>query len=317
MPRVQKKYHFIYKTTCTITNRFYIGMHSTDNVSDGYVGSGKRLWYSISKHGKENHICEILEYLPDRKTLSEREKEIVNLILIKDPLCMNLALGGEIPCSIGFVNVIDENGNKFRVHLDDPRYISKELVGHTKGKLVVKDKENNKFHVELTDPRYLSGELVQYSKGKILIRDQNNKKFKVELTDPRYLSGELVGIWKNKKHTEETKKKIGDKNSIALSGRKTGMCWVQNIELNKSIRIKKEDIDQYINTGWLRGRTCHNDESKRKISLNSLKKDNKGVNNGNFNKRWISNINLNQSKYVNKEDLDYYLDQGWLKGKLK
>lgn len=29
-------------------------MHSTDNLDDGYVGSGKRLWNSIKKHGKEN-----------------------------------------------------------------------------------------------------------------------------------------------------------------------------------------------------------------------------------------------------------------------
>lgn len=50
----RRKYHYIYKTTCTITSKFYIGMHSTDNLEDGYVGSGKRLWYSINKHGKEN-----------------------------------------------------------------------------------------------------------------------------------------------------------------------------------------------------------------------------------------------------------------------
>lgn len=90
----RRKYHYIYKTTCVITNKFYIGMHSTDNLEDGYIGSGKRLWYSINKHGKDNHICEILEFLPDRNSLKAREKEIVNEELIGEELCMNLQLGG-------------------------------------------------------------------------------------------------------------------------------------------------------------------------------------------------------------------------------
>ena len=83
MPRKNRQYHYIYKTICTITGKYYYGMHSTNNLEDGYLGSGKRLKYSINKHGKENHIKEILEYLPNRISLKEREKEIVNESLIK------------------------------------------------------------------------------------------------------------------------------------------------------------------------------------------------------------------------------------------
>lgn len=63
MSRKQKKYHYIYKTTCLMTCKFYVGMHSTDNLEDGYLGSGKILGYSLNKYGRENHIKEILEYL--------------------------------------------------------------------------------------------------------------------------------------------------------------------------------------------------------------------------------------------------------------
>ena len=42
MARKEKQYHFIYKTTNIITERYYYGMHSTDNLEDGYLGSGKR-----------------------------------------------------------------------------------------------------------------------------------------------------------------------------------------------------------------------------------------------------------------------------------
>jgi hypothetical protein len=96
MQRAEKrKFHYIYKTTCLITHRYYIGMHSTDNLEDGYVGSGQRLWHSIRKHGKENHKCEIIEFLDSRESLKNREREIVNKEALKDSQCMNLALGGE------------------------------------------------------------------------------------------------------------------------------------------------------------------------------------------------------------------------------
>ena len=96
MQRAQRrKYHYIYKTTCIITNRFYIGMHSTDNLEDGYVGSGKRLWHSINKYGKENHVCQILEFLESRDDLKAREKEIINQEMLNEDLCMNIGLGGQ------------------------------------------------------------------------------------------------------------------------------------------------------------------------------------------------------------------------------
>ena len=89
------KFHFIYKTTCTVTARYYIGMHSTSNLNDGYLGSGRRLWLSIRKYGKANHNMEILEFLPDRISLKEREREIINESLLLDPMCMNLQPGGQ------------------------------------------------------------------------------------------------------------------------------------------------------------------------------------------------------------------------------
>lgn len=91
----RRKFHYIYKTTCLVTNRYYIGMHSTDNLDDGYIGSGQRLWHSINKHGRDNHQCEILEFLDSRAALKIREREIVNEEMLKDSQCMNLKVGGD------------------------------------------------------------------------------------------------------------------------------------------------------------------------------------------------------------------------------
>ena len=91
----QRKYHFIYKTTCKVNDKYYLGMHSTDDLSDGYLGSGNLIAKSIKKHGRENFSIEILEFLPDRASLKLREAELVNEEKLTDPLCMNLRLGGE------------------------------------------------------------------------------------------------------------------------------------------------------------------------------------------------------------------------------
>jgi hypothetical protein len=95
MPRKEKKYHFIYKTTNLLSGKYYIGMHSTDNLEDGYMGSGKRLRYSLNKYGKENHKVEILEFFDSREALVEREKWIVSLNEIAKEECMNLVVGGQ------------------------------------------------------------------------------------------------------------------------------------------------------------------------------------------------------------------------------
>lgn len=94
MPRKAKKYHYIYKTTCSVTGKYYIGMHSAVDLNDSYLGSGKILRRSIRKYGKSNHSLEILQFCESREALTDKEIEIINETLLSDPLCMNLVNGG-------------------------------------------------------------------------------------------------------------------------------------------------------------------------------------------------------------------------------
>ena len=108
-----QKYHILYKTTCTITGNFYIGVHSTVNLEDGYLGSGKRLGNSIKKHGKENHAREILEFFESREELIKREREIVNEDLLENKKCMNLKPGGYGGlCNEEHAHLFHKNGGK-------------------------------------------------------------------------------------------------------------------------------------------------------------------------------------------------------------
>lgn len=216
----RKKYHIIYKTTCTVTGRYYIGMHSTDKLDDGYLGSGKRLWRSLKKHGRDAHIYEILEHLPSREALRLREAEIVNEKLIGDDQCMNLALGGHgdwSHCNSTGANCYPKKGNP--------------------NVLAAIKKAGARSAEVLLDP---------------IIKQRWAEQISVT-SKQRYIDG-FVNPFQGKQHSTETLAKIkasfdaighqrGEKNSSF------GSQWITNGEINK-----KQAKTLPIPDGWRRGR---------------------------------------------------------------
>jgi len=216
MSRKEKKYHFIYKTTNLLSGKYYIGMHSTDNLEDGYLGSGNRIRLAVRKHGKENFKREILEYCETREELGKREEDIVNLDEIAKVECMNLIVGGVIS---GF--------------MDEEHMIKCSVAGQK----AFREKFNN-------DLNYKKEILVKMSLGAIKAMSEGKMKPWSETYD-----------WTGKNHSDETKHKISEsmkgKNAGTLNSQ-YGSCWITKDGTNK--KIKKEDLDSFINNGWVRGR---------------------------------------------------------------
>ncbi len=215
MARKEKKYHFIYKTTNLLNGKYYIGMHSTDNLNDGYMGSGKRLRYSINKHGVENHKKEVLEFFEDRKKLAIREREIITLNEIAKEECLNLCVGGE-------------GGRGFT---SEEQKIN-ALKSHKKQKHL---RETNKEWKEKNIEAKSKSMKRQYEKG---VRDRKT-----------------VLDWTGLNHSEETKKIMSElKKGKGLGSENSqfGTCWI-TIEGN-SKKIKKEELEIYIKQGWNKGR---------------------------------------------------------------
>jgi hypothetical protein len=211
MPRKEKKLHFIYKTTNLLTGRYYIGMHSTDDLEDGYLGSGKRLRYSIRKYGEQNHQREILEFIDTREELKFREKEIVSLDEIAKENCMNLVVGGEG----GF------SSEQQRENAKKSNERQKELSKNPKWV-----KKRSKKMTESLNKQYEKGD-----REKVCFHD-----------------------WSGKKRSEESKKKMSlskKGTGVGKNNSQFGTCWITKGGVNK--KIKKDDLSQFENEGWIRG----------------------------------------------------------------
>lgn len=95
-PRVRydRTHHIVYKITNLINGKYYVGKHSTDDVNDSYMGSGKGIEFAIKKYGIENFKKEILFDFDTEEEALCKEKEIVNAEFVKNPMTYNNAQGG-------------------------------------------------------------------------------------------------------------------------------------------------------------------------------------------------------------------------------
>ena len=178
-------------------------MHSTNNLKDGYLGSGSHLRRAIRKYGINNFKLEILEWCKTRDELIEREKEIITENHVNDTNCYNLKYGG----------------------LGGGRFINKEhqfkcsqAAGLKHSNRMLNDKEyRKKYSEKLTEAgkrRHQRGEL---------------KTFKYN--------------WNGKKHSSETKKLISNSKKGTGNGdlnSQFGTQWITNDIENK--KIKKGEI---------------------------------------------------------------------------
>lgn len=86
--------YYLYKITNLLNNKIYIGVHSTKNVNDRYMGSSKPLQNAIRKYGKQFFKKEILEFFDTAAQMYLREKEIISTAFVLREDTYNLITGG-------------------------------------------------------------------------------------------------------------------------------------------------------------------------------------------------------------------------------
>ena len=194
-------------------------MHSTDDLEDGYIGSGKRLGYSVRKYGLENHKFEILEFLPSREELKKREAEVVNEEMLKHPLCMNLKFGGE--------------GGWDHITISDDELKKRQING------------GQSFRQKLqNDPEFAKAHSNTVSRNNSLRKSKGFKQF----------GDKPILGFTGKVHSEETKQKMRKSKNSGITNSQFGTCWIFNEDEKKSIKISKDELNIWLNLGWIKGR---------------------------------------------------------------
>lgn len=100
---------YVYKTTCAINGKVYVGVHKAKKILNNYIGCGvvsdvsaKRralkikspFVQAVAKHGYENFNKEILKRFDNADDAYNMEAQIVNEEWIRSGNSYNVALGG-------------------------------------------------------------------------------------------------------------------------------------------------------------------------------------------------------------------------------
>lgn len=217
--------YLIYKVTNKINGKSYIGKHQTNDVNDDYMGSGKHLKYAQNKYGIDNFNKEILYIFNSEEEMNNMEREIVDEDFILREDTYNLVLGGD-----GGFNYINSNN------------LNNSNNNHNKAR---------REHLELieTDSVYKDEWTKKIKEGIQKVIDSGD-----------YIPGSYClgkpNAFRGKNHTEDSKTKISESKKGTGTGKSNsqfGTCWIHNLNLKKSKRIKKDGLKQYIDKGWIKG----------------------------------------------------------------
>lgn len=253
-----KLYHYFYRIDNIVNGKFYYGIHSTNDLSDGYMGSGSRLNEDKLKLGIESFKKTIIKTFGTREEASDYEANFVTEELVKDINCYNIKVGGDYGETTGSFLVIDKNGVMHRSTENDEKFNNGEWVPFGKGTVSCFLKENN-MRVRIPKDEFDKNRDLYYTKydGLVVVKDKRGNITRVNINDDRYKSGELVPIWLGRRHSEKTKdkqkesfRKIGHQKGEKNSS--YGTVWITNGCVSKKIPLN--DLNSFLLDGWRKGR---------------------------------------------------------------
>lgn len=146
----------------------------------------------------------------------------------------------------GYVTVKDSAGSGMKVSVDDPRYLSGELVQINTGTVNVVGDDGVCF--KITTEEFNTGKYKHQNTGKVDVFDPVlGRVTKIDKTDPRYISGELVPYI-----SESARAKASKNMSEYNKSLKGNVKWMTSPD-GKTKMVHIDDIDGYIANGWCLG----------------------------------------------------------------
>jgi hypothetical protein len=218
-------FYYLYRITNLLNDKIYIGVHKTNDMNDGYMGSGKIINMAIKRYGIDNFRKDILEIFQDQKSMYEREKEYITEEFLSRKDVYNIRRGGHG----GFDHI-----NKIATKED------KAKAGMLGYHASVLSKNRHVF----TKQDCIKGNEAFANKRK------TDSKFNEQWLESNRKSRELANSEESNKKRKETLSKISHQQGLRNS--QYGTCWIYNEDGNK--KIKKNELDAYLKLGYNKGR---------------------------------------------------------------
>ncbi len=217
------KHFLVYRTTNLLNGRYYIGMHSTENVDDGYLGSGRRLKAEVKKYGRENFERIVIDDLASKEAMSNLEASLVTEEVLRDPLCLNLKIGGEGGWD----------------HLNTP-----EGVDQRRKTFVHRNRAGQEAFLKRLD------EDAKFRIQHLKMLEGARKQAQIVRTE-KYPNGTFA----NKRHTTATCDRMRVSHQGKHDGEKNsqfGTCWMSKDLV--AVKVKRHQVDEHLLNGYSRGR---------------------------------------------------------------
>lgn len=215
-------FYYTYKITNLINEKIYVGVHKTENLEDGYMGSGTVLNHAKTKYGIENFRKDILMFHENESDMFEIEALIVDQTFVDRKDTYNLRLGG-----FGGWDYTNATMSKS----------TRQRISKAGGNSV---KNSNK-------PSKAIKRISEVSRK--MWASEGHKEYMSQVIKSRIESGNFG--FHGKKHSEETKLKLSLTDRTGEKNSQFGKMWIHSLEERKSTRINNNEP---IPTGWLKGR---------------------------------------------------------------
>ena len=208
-----KKYNYAYITTNLANGKQYVGDHSTNNLDDTYLGSGKIIKDAVKKYGKKNFKREILEQFSTKEAAFNAQEKYINEYNTLVPNGYNIS-------PTGGLNIRGCHSEKTK----------RKIANSNKGKKRSKEQKRNAsiFHTgkiisEITKEKI--------SKSRIGNTHSKETKEKISYSKKEFFKNNISPL-KNTKRSEEIKRKISKTKKL------NPLIYTDEIRLKMSLAKK-------------------------------------------------------------------------------